>query len=154
MCEGKPCNGISKFKVPIAITLVFLIFIGCATIVEYRRTESIILIETSSKIKLHVNKFNKIIYTYSPTERGEKLIESVNIENNDVDDSVAKIFQYAVDNDMIDKSKKTLITITGKSIEYGALSETNKVVSKNKIPIVINNSGSQQKMPEYKLEEE
>ena len=154
VCEGKPCNGISKFNVPIAITLVFLIFIGCATIVEYRRTESIILIETSSKIKLHVNKFNKIIYTYSPTERGEKLIESVNIENNDVDDSVAKIFQYAVDNDMIDKSKKTLITITGKSIEYGALSETNKVVSKNKIPIVINNSGSQQKMPEYKLEEE
>ena len=62
---------------------------------------------------------------------------------------MAKIFQYALDNDMIDKSKKTLITIKGKSLEYGALTETNKVISENNIPIVINNSGSQQKLPEY-----
>ncbi|MDO5516762.1 MAG: anti-sigma factor domain-containing protein [Clostridium sp.] len=150
ICEGKRCTGFSKFKIPVALGLVILLFIGCATIVEFRRSESIILIETTSKIKLHVNKFHKIIYAYSPTERGEKLIESINMENQDVDDSVSKIFQYAVDNEMIDKSKKTLITITGKSIEYGSLPKTNKVISENKIPIVINNSGSQQKMPEYK----
>lgn len=150
VCEGKQVCGLSRLKIPIALGLVILLFIGCATIVEYRRTESIILIETTSKIKLHVNKFNKIIYTYSPTERGKNLIESVDIENSDVDDSVAKVFQYAIDNEMIDKSKKTLITVTGKSIEYGSLPETNKVISENKIPIVINNSGSQQKLPEYK----
>lgn len=154
VCEGKQSDILRKLKIPIALTFIFLIFIGCATVVEYRRTETIILIETTSKIKLHVNKFNKIIYAYSPTERGEKLIKSVNIENDDVDDSVARIFQYAVDNEMIDKSKETLITITGKSIEYGSLSETNKVISNNKIPIVINNSGSQQKLPEYKPDEE
>lgn len=149
ICEGKHCTGLTKLKLPIALGLVILIFISCATIVEYRRTESIILIETTSKIKLHVNKFHKIIYTYSPTERGQQLIESIDIENDDVDDSVAKVFQYAIDNQMIDKSKKTLITVTGKSIEYGSLPETNKVISENKIPIVINNSGSQQKLPEY-----
>ena len=149
VCEGKHCTGAAKLKIPIALTLVILLFILSATVVEYRRTESIILIETTSKIKIHINKFHKVIYTYSPTERGQDLIESINIENDNVDDSIAKVFQYAIDNNMIDKSKKTLITITGKSIEYGTLPETNKVISENKIPIVINNSGSQQKMPEY-----
>lgn len=149
ICEGKQHTIIGKLKIPIVLTIVILLFIACATVVEFRRTDSIILIETTSTIKIHVNKFNKVIYVYSPTEKGKNLIKSVNAENDNLDDCMAKIFQYAVDNDMINKSKKTLITVTGKSVEYGSLPETNKVISENKIPIVINNSGSQQKMPEY-----
>ncbi|MBE6063390.1 MAG: anti-sigma factor domain-containing protein [Clostridium butyricum] len=149
VCEGKSYSIASKLKIPVALTLVVLLFIACATIVEFRRTESIILINTTSKVKLHINKFHKVIYTYSSTEKGQHLIDSINIENNNVDDSIAKVFQYAIDNDMVDKSTQTLITITGKPIEYGSLPETNKVISENKIPIVINNCGSQQKLPEY-----
>lgn len=149
VCEGKQCTIMSKLKIPIAITIVVLLFIACATVVEFRRTDSIILIDTTSTIKIHINKFNKVIYAYSPTEKGQNLIKSINVENDNIDDYMARVFQYAADNNMIDKSKKTLITVTGKSVEYGSLPETNKVISENKIPIVINNSGSQQKMPEY-----
>lgn len=153
VCEGKQSVWVGKLKIPIALTLVILIFIGCATVIQYRSTESIILIETTSKIKIHVNKFHRVIYTYSATQKGDDLINSIGSENDNVDDYIAKVFQYAVDNNMIDTSKKTLITITGKSIEYGSLPETNKVISENKIPIIINNSGSQQKMPEYNSSE-
>ena len=70
-----------------------------------------------------------------------------------IDDAIEAIFEYAFQNGMIDTSKKTLITVSGKSLEYGSLPKTNKFISENKIPIVINNSGNQQKMPEYVPEE-
>lgn len=150
ICEGKQSVIAGKLKIPIAIILVVLLFISTATVVEYRRIESIVLIQTTSTIKIHINRFNKVIYAYSPTEKGKQLIKSIDVENDDIDDCIAKVFQYAIDNNMVDKSKKTLITITGKPVEYGTLPETNKVISENNVHIVINNSGSQQKMPEYK----
>ena len=127
--------------------------IGCATIIDYRKTKSIVIVETSSNIKMHINKYNKVIYAYSPTEKGKILISSISLDNETIDDAIEAIFEYAFQNGMIDTSKKTLITVSGKSLEYGSLPKTNKFISENKIPIVINNSGNQQKMPEYVPEE-
>ena len=60
-CDGKECTRIGKYKIHIAIAVIILLMIGCATIIDYRRTESIIMVETSSNIKIHVNKYNKVI---------------------------------------------------------------------------------------------
>ena len=151
--DGKECTGLKKYKIHIAIALMFLLIIGSATIIDYRRVSSIVIIETSSNIKIHVNKYKKVIYMYSPTEKGKLLISSVGAENENVDDAIEQVFEYAFNNDIIDKGKKTLITVSGDSLEYGSLPKTNKFISENKIPIVINNSGNQQKMPEYVPEE-
>ena len=102
---------------------------------------------------MHVNKYGKVIYIYSPTEKGKALISNIDAENKNVDDAIEQVFEYAFDNNMIDKNKKILITVSGDSLEYGSLPKTNKFISENKIPIVINNSGNQQKMPEYIPEE-
>ena len=153
LCDGKQCTRLGEYKIHIAIALVILIMVGFATVIDYRNTKSIIIVETTSNIKMHINKYGKVIYAYSPTEKGKLLISSINIENDNVDDAIEQIFQYASENGMIDKSKKTLITISGDSLEYGSLPKTNKYISENKIPIVINNSGNQQKMPEYIPEE-
>ncbi len=153
LCDGKQCTSLSKYKIHIAIALVVLMMIGCATIIDYRKTKSIVIVETSSNIKMHINKYNKVIYAYSPTEKGKILISSISIDNENIDDAIEGIFEYAFQNGMIDTSKKTLITVSGKSLEYGSLPKTNKFISENKIPIVINNSGNQQKMPEYVPEE-
>ena len=152
-CDGKECTRLRKYKIHIAIALVVLMMIGCATIIDYRKTQSIVIVETTSNIKMHINKYNKVIYAYSPTEKGKLLISSIDIENQKIDDAIEEIFEYAYQNEMLDTSKKTLITVSGKSLEYGSLPRTNKFISENKIPIVINNSGNQQKMPDYIPEE-
>lgn len=153
VCDGKECTGLKKYKIHIAIALVVLFALGCATIVDYRNINSIVIIQTSSDIKMHVNKYGKVIYIYSPTEKGKALISNIDAENKNVDDAIEQVFEYAFDNNMIDKNKKILITVSGDSLEYGSLPKTNKFISENKIPIVINNSGNQQKMPEYIPEE-
>lgn len=154
ICEGKEKKTIKNYKIHISIFLFVLILISSGIVIEYRRTESIVVIGTTSNIKIHVNKFDKVIYAYSPTDKGKELVENVNILNQDIDKAVAEIFEYALDNEMLDLSKKTLVTISGQALKYGALTETNKVISENNIPIVINNAGNQQKLPEYITKEE
>lgn len=149
LIHGKEPVKLGKYKIHIAITLMILMMISCATVIDYRKTVSIIIVETTSNIKIHVNKYGKVIYTYSPTEKGKALISNINFENENIDDVIEQIFEYAFSNKMIDTNKKVLITVSGKSLEYGSLSKTNKFISENKISIVINNSGNEQKMPEY-----
>lgn len=149
IAEGKKRKGIGNYKIHISIFLLILLIIGSGIIIEYRRTQSIIVIESTSLIKMNINKYNKVIYVYSPTEKGQKLINNVNIINKDVDEAMANTFEYAFNNGMLDVSKKTLITINGQAIKYGLLSKTNKFISENKIPISINNAGNQQNLPKY-----
>lgn len=147
ICEGQEKKSLKNYRIHISILLFVLILIGSGITIEYRSTQSIIVIETTSNIKIHVNKFNKVIYAYSPTDKGKELINSIDILNKDIDEAVAEIFEYALKNEMLDPSKKTLITINGQPLKYGLLTKTNEFVSENNIPIVINNAGSQQKLP-------
>ena len=161
ICEGGKRKTIVNYRIHISILLVILILIGSGIIIEYRRTESIVVIETTSNIKININKFNKVIYAYSPTDKGQELIANIDILNKDIDEAMAKTFEYALNNKMLDinkevpaLSKKTLITINGQSLKYGSLTKTNKFISENNIPIVINNAGNQQKLPQYLTQDE
>ena len=161
LCEGKQKKTLRNYRIHICILLVILILIGSGIIIEYRRTQSIVVIQTTSNIKININKYNKVIYAYSPTDRGKELVANVNMLNKDIDEAMAETFEYALNNEMLELnkevptlSKKTLITINGKALEYGALTKTNKFISENDIPIVINNSGNQQKLPQYITEDE
>ena len=161
VAEGKEKKTLKNYKIYISIFLFLIILIGSGIVIEYRRTQSIIIIETSSNIIMHVNKFNKVIYGYSPTQKGDKLIKDVNMLNKDVDQAIAETFAYALDNQMLEVnneipslSKKTLITVNGQPLKYGMLSKTSKYISENNIPIVINNVGNQQKLPQYSNEDE
>lgn len=152
--EGKEKKVLRNYRIHISILLVILILIGSGIVIEYRRTQSVVVIESTSNIKIHINKFNRVIYVYSPTEKGKELVANMDILNKDIDDAIAEVFEYALENEMLDLSKKVLVTINGQPIEYGLLNKTNKVVSENKIPIVINNAGNEQKLPQYSTEGE
>lgn len=154
LSEGRKKKTLRNYRIHISILLFILILIGSGIIIEYRRTQSIVVIETTSNIKININKFNKVIYAYSPTDKGQKLIDNVDILNKDIDEAMAEIFKYALNNEMLDLSKKTLVTINGQAIKYGLLTKTNKIISENNIPIVINNSGNQQKLPQYLTQDE
>ena len=159
--EGSKKKTLRNYKIHISILLVILILIGSGIVIEYRTPQSTILIETTSNLIIHVNKFDKVIYATSPTEKGKQLIQQVNILNKDIDEAMAESFEYALNNGMLDinkevpaLSKKTLITISGQALKYGKLTKTNKYTSENNIPIVINNAGNQQKLPKYSSEEQ
>jgi len=109
---------------------------------------------------MHVNKFNKVIYAYSPTEKGDELIESVNMLNKDIDQAMYETFEYALNNKMLEinkeipaLNKKILITVNGQPLKYGILNKTSQYVYENNIPLVINNVGNQQKLPQHSSEE-
>ncbi len=161
VAEGKEKKTLKNYKIYISILLFLIILIGSGIVIEYRRTQSIIVIETSSNIVMHINKFNKVIYVYSPTEKGDELIASVNMLNKDIDQAMADIFGYALNNKMLEinkeipaLSKKILITVNGQPLKYGILNKTSKYISENNIPIVINNVGNQQKLPSYSNSDE
>ena len=127
LCEGKQKKTLRSYRIHISILLIILILIGSGIIIEYRRTESIVVIQTSSNIKISINKYNKVIYAYSPTDKGKELVTNINMLNKDIDEAMAETFEYALNNEMLELnkevpalSKKALITINGKTLEYGA----------------------------------
>lgn len=151
ICAGKEKIGLKKYKIHIASFLLILMFIAGGLYVQYNKTQTIVVIETTSSIKININSFDKVIYMHSPTEKGSNLISAVNGINKDVDEVIKNVFEYALDNGMIDISTKTLITSSGKALKYGLLVETNKFIKEHKIPIIINNAGNEHKLP--KVEE-
>lgn len=148
ICAGKEKSGIKKYKIHIAIFLLLLTFIAGGLYVQYNKTQTIVVIQTTSSIKVHINSFGKVIYMYSPTDKGKMLISEVNGVNQNTDDVILGIFKYAFNNEMIRDDMKILITASGKALKYGVLSKTNEYIKENKIPITINNSGNEHKLPE------
>lgn len=153
IAEGREKRFLGNYKIHISILLLILIIIGSGIVIQYRTTESIVVIETTSNIKMNINKFNKVIYAYSPTEKGKELLNNVNTENKDVDEAVSIVLEYAYKNEMIDLSKKTLVTVNGQPLKYGLLAKTEAIVSENSIPIAINNAGNQQSLPKSSNED-
>lgn len=149
ICEGKELKKLTDFKIHISIFLIILLCIASAVVVEYRRVENFIVVQMTSSIKLHVNSFGKIIYVYSSTQKGREIMDEIDIENRDFDYGISKILEAGIEKNMIINGRKVYMTISGKSIQYGRLSKTNKVIIENNIPILINNAGNEQKLPNH-----
>jgi hypothetical protein len=161
IAEGNKKKTLTNYRIHICILLFILILIGSGIVIEYQIVKSTVVIQTTSNIVLRVNKFDKVIYASSPTEKGTQLVRDVNIVNKDIDQAVAKIFEGALDNKMLDinketpsLSKETLIIVSGQALKYGKLIETNKFITENNIPIFINNAGNQQRLPQYLSEDQ
>lgn len=152
IADGKESLRVNKYKIHISIFLVILTLISAGLIVQYNKVNRMVVVQLSSKIKLHVNRFNRVIYIYSPTERGQNLINKINVENEELDHALAIVFKEGLEEEMIDSSSKVLMTVTGKPLQYGELIETQKVIGENNIPIVINNVGNEQTLPKYENE--
>ena len=142
---GKERKGIKHYKLQIAIASVLILLSGFGIYSEYTKVERTLLLNTTSQIKYELNRFNKVIYTYSPYEKGKSLIEYVDPLDDSIDDVLKKSLEYAKDNGMIPKDG-ILITINGKPLKYGIFKETGEYIVENNISLLINNAGSQHKL--------
>lgn len=138
---------LKNYKLQIAILISLVALISTITIFRFNNIDKTIIIETTSKITLEVNSDNIIVNAYSKTEKGEKMLESLNLKKQKVDNSLKNIIDYASNNEMIPNSG-IVVKVTGKPLDDGSLSETEKYIRENELQVKFNNSGDENKVSE------
>lgn len=142
---GKESFRLRKYKLQISIFLSILVVIVSLGLIQYRLIDKTVVIETTSSITLEVNKFGKIIDAYTQTEKGNIMLEKLNVENDNIDVSMKEILNYAIDNEMIPDTG-VLITITGKALKDKDLALTEKFIEEKELKVKLNNSGDEHKI--------
>lgn len=136
---------LSDYKFYFAILIVVIIISLGSFLHKYSKVDTIILINTTSQVRVEVNSFNKIINVNSSTTKGTELVNNLNLNDMKVDEGVEQILSYADKHDMIPDGKM-LVTVTGKPLVYGSLDKTSKFVKSHKINLIINNAGNEQNL--------
>lgn len=136
---------IGKYKLQISIFLSIIVLFSAILIFSYRKLDKTIVIDTTSSITLEVNKYDTIINAYTATEKGNIMLDELNLNNGKLDDSVLSIIDYAAKNEMIPESG-IIITVTGNALEYNALEKTEKFIEEKDLKIKLNNSGDEHKV--------
>lgn len=134
-----------KYKLQISILLSFIMITFIMGTFQYKSIDKTIVVETTSAITLEVNKFGKIIDSYSKTEKGNEMLSQLSINDLTVDSSIMDILSYSMDNEMIPETG-ILITVTGNPLEYGTLKNTEEFIKETGIEVKFNNSGNENKV--------
>lgn len=138
-----------NIKRVVGILVALTVFIGGIIIYQYNDINKVVVVETTSNIKLEVNHFDRIISISSPTEKGQELIGSLSLIDEKLDYSMYKIIEYANKNNLIPDGG-IILTVSGEAVKYGALEQTGDYVVKENIDITFNNAGREQSLTIYK----
>lgn len=136
---------IKKYKLQFSILISLIMVILMISIFKYRSIDKTIVIETTSEITLEVNSFNRVIDSYSRTEKGENMLKELNINRSEIDDSIKNILNYAANNEMLPELG-VIITITGNPLKYGVLEKTESFIQEEELKVMLNNSGDEHKV--------
>ncbi|CUO77118.1 anti-sigma factor domain-containing protein [Clostridium disporicum] len=141
--SGTPKKLLRDYKFHISMLVaIFLVLIGM-TIFRYTKVVSTVMVGTTSNIVLEVNSFNRIKNIYSRTERGSKMVETIDVLDKGIDHAIYSIIKYANENDMMPQTG-IIVTVNGKPIKYGLLSKTEDYIYLEQIDFKLNNSGIEQ----------
>ncbi|WP_024614907.1 anti-sigma factor domain-containing protein [Clostridium sp. Ade.TY] len=143
--SAKSKKRMKDFKPFIVIALIALAIAGGVFTYKYNTVDRTILINTTSKVKIELNCFNNVIEAYSPTDKGEDMINSLKLNHAKFDKTLEGILKYSKENGMLPE-KGVLVTVTGEPLEYGTLENTRKYVVENKIDLTINNVGNERNL--------
>jgi len=142
---GKESFSFKRYKFEISIIASIIVLLSIIGIFQYRAIDKTIAIETTSLITLEANKFDKIIDAYTKTEKGNNMLDELNINNTNIDNSIKEILNYAIENEMIPKTG-VVINITGEALKYSALEKTEKFIEEKGLQVKLNNSGDEHKV--------
>lgn len=138
---------LKSYKLQISVLLSLIALILIITIFRFNKIDRTVIIETTSTITLEVNSDDIVVNAYSRTEKGEKMLESLNLKRKKIDDSIKGVINYASDNEMI-PSSGIVVTVTGNPLEYGALRKTEEFIKEKDLQVKFNNSGDENKVSE------
>lgn len=139
--EGKEKKGLVHFKFYISLIVILLMILAFAAYKDYTHTTSTIVINSTSQIKLELNRENRVINISSQADKGKDMIDTVGGMDKKIDIVLRDCIEYASENSMIPKDG-ILVTVTGAPLKYGELKETGTYVGDKKIEMHINNSGN------------
>lgn len=135
-------KGLKDYKLHISIITLLIISLIALFTIKYTTVTKTIVINTTSSIKIEVNSFDKIIDSQSPTTKGSEMLEAIDIQDKDMDESIYKIFKFVYENEMI-PNDDILITVSGEMLELDKLPKTTKYLNDNNIQVKLNNSGNE-----------
>ncbi|GAA0086706.1 hypothetical protein ACH36K_03860 [Clostridium sp. MB05] len=136
---------IKKYKLQFSILISLIVVILMISIFKYRSIDKTVVIETTSEITLEVNSFNRVIDSYSKTEKGGNMLKELNVNNSEIDDSIKNILNYAANNEMFPESG-VIVTVAGNPLKYGVLEKTENFIEEEKLKVMLNNSGDEHKV--------
>lgn len=139
--HGFEKKGIVHYKFQILIGILFIILLCGAAYKSYTKVSSTVVFNCTSQVKMDINRSNKVIYTYSSSDKGNEMINEVQPLDKDIDDCLKEFMGYASENKMVPKDGFVII-ITGKPLRFGDLDKTDEYIVDNKITAQINNGGS------------
>ena len=139
--HGFEKKSIFHYRFQILIGILFIILLCGAAYKSYTKVSSTIVFNCTSQVKMEVNRRNKVIYTHSSSDKGNKMIDEVQPLDRELDDCLKDFMAYAEENEMVSK-EGFIIIITGKTLKFGDLDKTDEYIVDNNITAQINNGGS------------
>ena len=146
---GKEKKSVRHYKNIICIVAVVLVSVFGFVYYSYSKDVSTLVIQSTSQIKMSVNKFDKIIYSYSPTEKGKILLTGLQPNHKNIDDVMLEMFKKFQEMNMVPENRKIEIVVTGEKLDDNKISGLLEYIEKlkkdddytNNISIIINNAG-------------
>lgn len=132
---------LKDYKKPILITLTIFIMIISAFIYRYNISANTIIINSNIKVKLKVNHYGKVIYTYSESNSGKKMLESIDIKHKGIDEGIKDIISYMNEKEIFPQGNTSIIVSGKKPIDNKYLKVSEAYIKEHKLPIIINNNG-------------
>lgn len=143
--DGSEKKRIKNLKIKLSIVVILLLMVAAGGYMEYINVTSTVVFTSGVEVKLEVNRYNKVMYTYSPSDDGKAIIKNLDPIEKPVDLILEELLQYSNENNLIDNSG-VLVTINGRQINYQDLSQTRDYAKDKKLKVLINNVGNQQKL--------
>lgn len=138
-------KSLKDYKLYASIVSIFALIFVLSIVYKYNNVVSTIVVDTTSQIKLEINGFNRVLNVSASTEKGSTLITETGILDNNIDEALFKVIEYANENEML-KESGTVITITGEALKYNSLEKTSDFVYKKDLKVRLNNDGSEHKL--------
>ncbi len=138
-------KSLKDYKLYASIVSIFALIFVLSIVYKYNNVVSMIVVDTTSQIKLEINGFNRVLNVSASNEKGTTLITETCILDNNLDEALVKIIEYANENEML-KDSGTVITITGEALKHNSLEKTSEFVYKKDLKVRLNNDGSEHRL--------
>ena len=143
--EGVRSKGFKDYKMKLSIFMLLIITVGAVIAWQYTKPITTIVVDSENKVKIEVNSFNRVINIESNEASGNKLINSIDVVDKNVDTALSTVIESIHKGEMVPDSG-VIVTISGEPIKYNAITKTEDYIFVNNIEVKFNNNGIEHKL--------